>query len=63
MMRRLAQELEYRRLRVSLSHGVQVALVLALVGFVMWMVLFSDYPKTHDFFHNFRHSLGIVACH
>jgi hypothetical protein len=41
----------------------QAALFLAIVGVVLYTVLFTTYKPVHDFFHSLRHSLVIVPCH
>lgn len=42
---------------------VQMALVLVIVGIVLWAVLFTNYPPLHDAFHELRHALYVVPCH
>jgi hypothetical protein len=52
-----------RTLNVTLSLVVQVALLLFVVGVVLWAVLFTQMPATHDFFHELRHGLFLIPCH
>lgn len=47
----------------DLGLGAQMALIVFLVTAVLWAVFFSPIPQTHDFFHQARHSIGILACH
>ena len=42
---------------------VQMAIVLFVVGIVVWAILFTNYPPLHDPFHELRHALYIVPCH
>jgi hypothetical protein len=30
---------------------------------VLYAMLFTNVPTLHDFFHELRHSLGIIPCH
>ena len=52
-----------RTLNVTLSLIVQVALLLFVTGVVLWAVLFTSIPGTHDFFHEMRHALFLIPCH
>jgi hypothetical protein len=38
-------------------------LVLVATAVVIWVVFFANYPPVHDFFHELRHSLYVIACH
>lgn len=48
---------------IALSMTVQLALVLIMVGVVLYAVLFTTYPPVHDFFHELRHSMLLIPCH
>jgi hypothetical protein len=48
---------------LNLSAVIQLTILLGILGLVLWTVLFSNYPLTHDFFHQLRHALFIVPCH
>ena len=52
-----------RTLNVTLSLVVQVVLLLFVVGVVLWALLFTQMPATHDFFHDIRHGLFLIPCH
>lgn len=52
----------YSRLR-KLGLKAQLALIVFLVGVVLWLMFFTPIPATHDFFHATRHAIGILACH
>ncbi len=49
--------------RLNITVMQQCFLVLAIVGFVLYTVLFTTTPAVHDFFHEFRHNLMLVPCH
>lgn len=49
--------------KLNLSTFSRGTILLAIVGFVLYSVLFSTTPATHDFFHELRHSLMIIPCH
>lgn len=54
----------HRGFHLHLSPLVQALVVLAVVGLVLWVTLFSTTAfGLHDRFHEFRHSLGIIPCH
>lgn len=54
----------HRTVHLYLSPLVQAALVLAVVGVVLWVTLFSTTAfGLHDRLHEFRHALGIIPCH
>ncbi len=42
---------------------VQIVLVLAVVGVVLWAMFMANYPPVHDAFHELRHALYIIPCH
>ena len=48
---------------ITLNAFAQACVVLAVVGLVVWAMLFTTYMPVHDFFHPLRHSLYIVPCH
>jgi len=50
-------------LHVNLNMVIQIVLILAVVAVVAWVVLFTNYPPVHDFFHELRHSLFVIPCH
>ena len=52
-----------RTINISLGLVLQMALLLFVVGVVLWAVLFTTMPVTHDFFHELRHGLFIIPCH
>jgi len=52
-----------RTLNVTIGLVVQVALLLFVVGVVLWTILFTQMPATHDFFHELRHALFLIPCH
>ena len=51
------------RYEINLGLPTQLALIIALVGAVLWMAFFTPIAATHDYFHAARHSIGILACH
>jgi len=53
----------YSRFKVYLTLRVQLALIVSVIGAVLWLMFFTPIPATHDFFHASRHSIGILACH
>ena len=36
---------------------------LAVTQVTIYVILFSEYPALHDYFHELRHVLAIVPCH
>ena len=52
-----------RTINITLGLVVQVALLLFVVGVVLWAILFTQMPATHDFFHELRHGLFLIPCH
>jgi cobalt transporter subunit CbtB len=54
---------EHQTKSLFLSLPLQMGIVLAMVGIVVYTAFFSTYPPVHDFFHDFRHSLLIIPCH
>lgn len=59
----MLNEFTHRTIGISLNVVAQVAVVLFVVGVLVWTVLFSNYPAVHDFFHELRHSLYVIPCH
>lgn len=53
---------QHRRGHLFLTPVVQMLLVLAIVGILLYTVLFSD-AGLHNTVHDLRHSLGIIPCH
>lgn len=49
--------------KFELSLSTQFALLSGLVVVALYAVLFTTYPAVHDFFHETRHSFGIIPCH
>lgn len=49
--------------KLNLSTCSRGIVLLAIVGVVLYSVLFSTTPAIHDFFHELRHSLMIIPCH
>jgi cobalt transporter subunit CbtB len=41
----------------------QALVLVAVCTFVLYALLFTNVPTLHDFFHELRHSLGIIPCH
>ena len=56
-------DLSHQTVGISLSIFAQVSIVLAVVGLVLWAVLFTTYMPVHDFFHPLRHALYVIPCH
>jgi cobalt transporter subunit CbtB len=56
-------EYSHQTIGVTLNAVAQVLVVLAVVAFVAWAILFTEYPALHDFFHQLRHSLYVIPCH
>jgi hypothetical protein len=56
-----------RQLHIFRRHNITLttqALILVLAcAFVLYAMLFTNVPTLHDFFHELRHSLGIIPCH
>ncbi|MCF6312126.1 MAG: CbtB-domain containing protein [Verrucomicrobiales bacterium] len=50
-------------LTLNISALSKAVILLAIVGIVLYTVLFSTYPAVHDFFHELRHSLMMIPCH
>ncbi|HEA67645.1 hypothetical protein LCGC14_1682660 [marine sediment metagenome] len=48
---------------ITLNVFTQIGLVLLVAAVVIWVVFFATYPPIHDFFHELRHSLYVIACH
>ena len=48
---------------LNLSTFSKAIVLLAIVGVVIYSVLFSTTPAIHDFFHELRHTLMIIPCH
>jgi hypothetical protein len=48
---------------ITLNVFTQIGLVLLVAAVVIWAVFFATYPPIHDFFHELRHSLYVIACH
>lgn len=48
---------------LNLSITRKAVILLAIVGIVLYVVLFSTTPTVHDFFHELRHKLMIIPCH
>jgi cobalt transporter subunit CbtB len=42
---------------------LKTALMLAVSGLALYILLVAQYSPVHDALHNFRHSLAIVPCH
>jgi hypothetical protein len=51
----------FRRHNVTLT--TQALILVAVCAFVLYAMLFTNVPTLHDFFHELRHSLGIIPCH
>jgi hypothetical protein len=41
----------------------QLTLLVAMVGVLLWVLLFSGHPAVHDELHSLRHSLYALPCH
>ena len=52
-----------RTVSISLSLVVQIAIVLFIAAVLIWTMLFTSLPATHDFFHELRHALYLIPCH
>ena len=48
---------------LHLSTVAKAVILLAIVGVVLYSVLFSTTPAIHDVFHELRHALMIIPCH
>ena len=48
---------------LNLSVFTKGVTLLAIVGIVLYTVLFTTYPPVHDYFHELRHGLMVVPCH
>lgn len=51
--------IELVRSQLTLAH---IAIIVALVAAIGFVLLFMQEPLVHDSLHNFRHSIGIT-CH
>jgi hypothetical protein len=49
--------------RHNLTLTTQALVLVAVCAFVLYALLFTNVPTLHDFFHELRHSLGIIPCH
>ncbi len=49
--------------RLHLTTTRKAVILLAIVGIVLYAVLFSTTPAVHDYFHELRHHLMIIPCH
>ncbi|WP_141734919.1 CbtB domain-containing protein [Oligoflexus tunisiensis] len=50
-----------RHLKIGLVH--KSIITLAIVGLVLYMMLFTTTPIVHDYFHELRHNLMLIPCH
>lgn len=48
---------------LDLSVMTKAVILLAIVGIVLFTVLFTATPAVHDYFHALRHSLMVIPCH
>ena len=48
---------------LNLSVMTKAVILLAIVGIVLFTVFFASTPAVHDYFHELRHSLMLIACH
>jgi hypothetical protein len=56
-----------RQLHIFRRHNItittQALILVAVCSLVLYSILFTDVPTIHDFFHELRHSMGIIPCH
>lgn len=52
-----------RTINLSVNMVLQIAALLFIVGMVLWTVMFTTLPASHDFFHELRHALYLIPCH
>lgn len=52
-----------RTINISIGLVIQIAILLFVAGVVLWTVLFTGLPATHNFFHELRHALFLIPCH
>jgi len=52
-------------LALTLNKSVfgKALILLAILGIVLYVMLFSAYPPAHDYFHELRHGLMAIPCH
>lgn len=46
-----------------LTLRAQALVLFAVVGVALYVVFFTTTPAIHDFFHELRHSMGVIPCH
>lgn len=49
--------------RHNLTLVAQACILVVACALVLYAMLFTNVPTLHDFFHELRHSLGIIPCH
>lgn len=49
--------------RLNVSATKKAYIMLAIIGLVLYTVLFSATPAVHDYFHELRHGLMLIPCH
>ncbi len=52
-----------RTATISINLVIQAVIFLAIVGLVLWTMLFTPYGNVHDPLHALRHALYIIPCH
>lgn len=52
-----------RTATISVNLMLQAVVFLAIVGLVLWTMLFTPYANVHDALHALRHALYMIPCH
>jgi hypothetical protein len=50
-----------RKLKLGILH--KAFITLAIIGVVLYTMLFTTTPLVHDYFHELRHNLMLIPCH
>lgn len=65
----MGKQFNYIKRQIKVFNKQKTSIVTKMVFFLavtqvsLYIVLFSEYPAIHDYFHELRHVLAIVPCH
>lgn len=65
----MSKQFNYIKRQIKIFNQQKTSLVTKAVFFTavtqiaIYVILFSEYPAIHDYFHELRHVLAIVPCH